>query len=330
MHPAPSSDPFGRQVDYLRISVTDRCNERCLYCLPEGYQGWRRQAEHLSADEIVQVVRVAVGLGFRKFRLTGGEPLLRADIVDIVREIARLPGVDCVGLSTNGTRLAQLAAPLCTAGLRTVNVSLDALAADVYRRITGGDVQRVLAGIRAAVAAGFERVKLNCVLMRGVNEQEIWPLVLFAAEHGLPLRLIELMPVTTTDVLSDANFLPLDEAMQLLRQRDELVPQPDRRLGWGPARYYQLRHTGALVGFIGALTTPHFCETCNKMRLTADGRIRPCLGDHGEVDLRGALRGADSDAQVREVLLAALRRKPKEHLFGNCYLPGRPMPAIGG
>ncbi len=330
MDQAPSSDPFGRQVDYLRISVTDRCNERCLYCLPEGYQGWRRQAEHLSADEIVQVVRVAVGLGFRKFRLTGGEPLLRADIVDIVREMARLPGVDCVGLSTNGTRLAQLAAPLSTAGLRTVNVSLDALATDVYRRITGGDVQRVLAGIRAAVAAGFERVKLNCVLMRGVNEQEIWPLVLFAAEHGLPLRLIELMPVTTTDVLSDANFLPLDEAMQLLRQRDELIPQPDRRLGWGPARYYQLRHTGALVGFIGALTTPHFCETCNKMRLTADGKIRPCLGDHGEVDLRGALRGADSDAQVREVLLAALRRKPKEHLFGNCYLPGRPMPAIGG
>lgn len=330
MHPAPFSDPFGRQVDYLRISVTDRCNERCLYCLPEGYRGWQRQAEHLSADEIVQVVRVAVGLGFRKFRLTGGEPLLRADIVDIVREIACLPGVDCVGLSTNGTRLAQLAAPLSTAGLRTVNVSLDALAADVYHRITGGDVQRVLAGIRAAVAAGFERVKLNCVLMRGVNEQEIWPLVLFAAEHGLPLRLIELMPVTTTDVLSDANFLPLEEAMRLLRQRDALIPQPDRRLGWGPARYYQLRHTGALVGFIGALTTPHFCETCNKMRLTADGKIRPCLGDHGEVDLRGALRGADSDAQVREVLLAALRRKPKEHLFGNCYLPGRPMPAIGG
>jgi cyclic pyranopterin phosphate synthase len=330
MDQAPSSDPFGRQVDYLRISVTDRCNERCLYCLPEGYQGWRRQAEHLSAEEIVRVVRVAVGLGFRKFRLTGGEPLLRLDILEIVREIARLPGVDCVGLSTNGTQLAQLAAPLRAAGLRTVNVSLDALAADVYRRITGGDVQRVLAGIRAAVAAGFERVKLNCVLMRGVNEQEIWPLVLFAAEHGLPLRLIELMPVTTTDVLSDANFLPLEEAMQLLRQRDELIPQPDRRLGWGPARYYQLRHTGALVGFIGALTTPHFCETCNKMRLTADGKIRPCLGDHGEVDLRGALRGADSDAQVREVLLQALHRKPKEHLFGDCYLPGRPMPAIGG
>lgn len=330
MDQAPSSDPFGRQVDYLRISVTDRCNERCLYCLPEGYQGWRRQAEHLSAEEIVRVVRVAVGLGFRKFRLTGGEPLLRLDILEIVREIARLPGVDCVGLSTNGTRLAQLAEPLSTAGLRTVNVSLDALAADVYRRITGGDVQRVLAGIRAAVAAGFERVKLNCVLMRGVNEQEIWPLVLFAAEHGLPLRLIELMPVTTTDVLSDANFLPLEEAMQLLRQRDELIPRPDRRLGWGPARYYQLRHTGALVGFIGALTTPHFCETCNKMRLTADGKIRPCLGDHGEVDLRGALRGADSDAQVREVLLEALRRKPREHLFGGCYLPGRPMPAIGG
>jgi cyclic pyranopterin phosphate synthase len=212
----------------------------------------------------------------------------------------------------------------------TVNVSLDALDPAVYRRITGGDLKAVLAGIRAAVAAGFERVKLNCVLMRGVNEQELWPLVLFAAEHGLPLRLIELMPITTTDVLIEKNFLPVHEAMELLRQKDELIPQPNWRLGFGPAKYYQLKHTGARVGFIGAMTNLHFCETCNKMRLTADGKIRPCLGDHGEIDLREALRHAPDDAAVRELLATALQRKPLEHQFRGAYQPCRPMTAIGG
>jgi cyclic pyranopterin phosphate synthase len=323
-------DSFGRTVDYLRISVTDRCNERCLYCMPQGYKGWEQKPDHLTADEIVQVVRVAAGMGFRKFRLTGGEPLVRRDLLEIVRGIKLIPGVDVIGLSTNGTKLAALAQPLHDAGLRTVNVSLDALDAEVYRRVTGGNVADVLAGVRAAVAAGFERVKLNAVLMRGVNEPELWPLVLFAAEHGLPLRLIELMPVTTTEVLTERNFFPVSEAMELLAQRDELIAQPSVRLGWGPAKYFRLRHTGALVGFIGAMTNLHFCESCNKMRLTADGKIRPCLGDHGELDLRATLRHDRSDAAVRAVLEAALRRKPLEHSFRNQFTPCRPMTAIGG
>ena len=323
-------DAFGRTVDYLRISVTDRCNERCLYCMPEGYKGWERKPDHLTAGEILRVVRVAAGMGFRKFRLTGGEPLVRADLSDLVRGMAAIPGVERIGLSTNGTRLAVLAQPLRDAGLSTVNVSLDALSTAVYRRITGGDVNAVLAGVRAAMAAGFERVKLNCVLMRGVNEQEIWPLVIFAAEHGLPLRLIELMPVTTTDVLTNANFFPIEEAKDLLAQRDELIAQASSYLGWGPAKYYRLRHTGVLVGFIGAMTTPHFCETCNKMRLTADGKVRPCLGDHGEIDLRDTLRHATDDAAVRSLLQIALQRKPLEHSFRSAYQPCRPMTAIGG
>jgi len=323
-------DSFGRQVDYLRISVTDRCNERCLYCMPEGYKGWESKPDHLTADEIVRVVRVAAGLGFRKFRLTGGEPLTRSDVPDIIRAMTVIPGVECVGLSSNGTRLAALAQPLRDAGLRTVNVSLDALDPEIYHRITGGDVARVLAGIQAALAAGFERVKLNCVLMRNVNERELWPLVLFAAEHGLPLRLIELMPLTTTEVLTEKNFLPCGEAMQMLAQKDELIPQPDRRLGHGPAKYYLLKQTGALVGFIGALTNEHFCEKCNKMRLTADGKIRPCLGNHVEVDLRGALRHGADDQVLRELLESALRIKPQEHEFRKNYQPCRPMTAIGG
>ncbi len=323
-------DPFGRVVDYLRISITDRCNERCLYCLPAGYHGWAQRPDHLTAEEVVRVVRVAAGMGFRKFRLTGGEPLVRHDLPDIVCALKKIPGVECLALSTNGTRLAALARPLREAGLRTVNVSLDALDAALYRRITGGDVAAVLAGIRAAVAAGFERVKLNTVLLRGLNEGELWPLVLFAAEHGLPIRLIELMPVSRTKALCAQNFFGVEEARRLLAQRDELIPLPAAYLGWGPARYCQLRHTGALVGFIGPLTTPHFCETCNKMRLTADGKVRPCLGDHGEIDLRAALRRSATDEAVRELLLTAVQRKPREHSFLGAYQPCRPMTALGG
>ena len=323
-------DPFGRTVDYLRISVTDRCNERCLYCMPEGYKGWESRPDHLSADEIIRVVRAAASLGFRKFRLTGGEPLMRGDLTDIISAITRIPGVECVGLSTNGMKLGGAAQALRDAGLRTVNVSLDALDPEIYRRITGGDIGKVLDGIRAAVAAGFERIKLNCVLMRGVNERELWPLVLFAAEHALPLRLIELMPLTTTEVLTERNFLPCGEAMQMLAQRDELMPQPDRKLGHGPAKYYLLKQTGALIGFIGAMTNEHFCDQCNKMRLTADGKVRPCLGNHIEVDLRSALRRGVDDKALQELLETALRLKPLEHQFRANYQPCRPMTAIGG
>ena len=323
-------DSFGRTIDYLRISVTDRCNERCLYCMPEGYKGWERREEHLSAEEIVRIVRVAVQLGFRKFRLTGGEPLIRHDLVDIVRRLKGIPGVEVIGLSTNGTRLATLAKPLRAAGLHTVNVSLDALTPELYHRITGGEGAEVLAGIRTARAAGFERVKLNCVLMRGKNEAEIWPLVQFAAEHQLPLRFIELMPLSRTDVLTAENFLPIGEVMQRLREKDELIPQPDRREGHGPARYFLLKHTGALVGFIGALTSLDFCKSCNKVRLTSDGKLRPCLGDHLETDLKPALRPAIDDSHLAELFRATLGKKPSEHQFRLNYQPQRVMTAIGG
>ncbi len=324
------NDSFGRKVDYLRISVTDRCNERCLYCMPEGYKGWERKEEHLSAEEIIRIVRVAAGLGFRKFRLTGGEPLVRSDLVEIVRGMKEISGVEVIGLSTNGTKLASLAQPLHDAGVRTANVSLDALNPQLYKEISGGNVADVLAGIRAAVAAGFERVKLNCVLMRGKSEAEIWPLVLFAAEHRLPLRFIELMPLSRTDVLTEKNFLPVGEVMQLLREKDNLIPQPDQREGHGPAKYYLLERTGALVGFIGALTNLDFCESCNKVRLTSDGKLRPCLGDHLENDLRPALRPQIDDAKLLALFRETLAGKPKEHTFRSNYQPHRVMTAIGG
>jgi len=298
--------------------------------MPEGYKGWESTREHLTAAEIIRVTRVAAGIGFRKFRLTGGEPLVRQDILDIVQGMQTIPGVEDVGLSTNGTKLAPLARPLRDAGVRSLNVSLDALEPRIYRQVTGGDLNLVLAGVRAAAAAGFERIKLNCVLMRGVNESEIWPLVLFAAEHGFPLRFIELMPLTRSEVLTEKNFFPIGDAMRLLSGRDELIPQPDTRIGNGPAAYYLLKHTGALIGFIGALTNLHFCDNCNKMRLTADGKIRPCLGNHGELDLRAVVRNGADDRALREVFLEALRVKPLEHQFRDQYQPQRPMTAIGG
>ncbi len=330
--PAPTlAAPDGRVVDYLRISITDRCNERCLYCMPEGYKGWQSRADTLTDDEIVRVARLAAGLGFRKFRVTGGEPLVRKGVVDIIGRIWELPGVEMIGLSTNGIMLEKLAAPMRQAGLTGVNVSLDALDPTIYHRVTGGDVSRVLAGIEAARAAGFERIKLNCVLMRGVNEQEIWPLVEYAAARSCPMRFIELMPLTRRDVLNESNFFPIAEMMEILRAHDELTPveKEKEQIGNGPARYYRLKHTGALVGVIGALTEACFCERCNKMRVTADGKLRPCLGDALEFDLLPALRGG-SDEDVIAVFQNALARKPLAHGFRDVYQPARPMTAIGG
>jgi cyclic pyranopterin phosphate synthase len=320
---------FGRQIDYLRISVTDRCNERCLYCRPHQYAGWNGKADDLTDADLWRVGRVAAELGFRKFRLTGGEPLLRPNLVAVVRALTQLPGVECLGISTNGLKLGSLAASLRIAGARTVNISLDALSPSVYRKITGGPVEPVLEGIRAALDARFEFVKLNTVLMRGVNEDEIWPLIRFSSELGVPLRLIELMPLTSRDVLTQANFLSIGEVIRWLRQREELVPEPNLRLGHGPAKYYRLAKSGAVVGFIGAMTNQHFCDTCNKMRLTADGRLRPCLGHHEEVSLREALADP-SDELLRRLFQQAIANKPWEHSFRDRYQPCRPMTAIGG
>jgi GTP 3',8-cyclase len=320
----------GRTIDYLRLSVTDRCNERCVYCRPRQYAGWNGTHEPLTDDDLIRIVRVAASLGFRKFRLTGGEPLLRPGLAGIVQAMTGTLGVDCVGLSTNGLKLPAMAQPLLQAGLRTVNISLDALNPAVYRRITGGPIEPVLEGIRAAIATRFKFIKLNTVLMRRVNEEEIWPLIQFSAEHQLPLRLIELMPLTSRDVLTQKNFLSVGEVIRRLRQREDLFPLPNAQLGHGPARYYRLAKSGAIVGFIGALTNLHFCDNCNKMRLTADGTLRPCLGHHQELNLLQALGVRDSDEPLRQAFREAIARKPWEHDFRGTYQPCRPMTAIGG
>ena len=323
------STPPARSVDYLRISVTDRCNERCLYCMPEQFQAWTPREEILTYEEILTIVEVAVERGFRHFRVTGGEPLVRRDVTYFIGELIRTPGVETVQLSTNGTRLPEFGEALYAAGLRRLNLSLDALDPDRYRAITHGEVAPVLAGIRHAKALGFPSIKLNSVLIRHQNENEIWPLVEFAASLQIPIRFIELMPVSLTEMLTEENFLPVGEVMAMLAERDKLIPL-EEKMGHGPAKYYRLKKTGAVVGFIGALTNLHFCESCNKVRLTADGHLRPCLGHHGEIPLKPALRPVPNRTRLRALLDQTLAEKPPEHAFRNNWQPHRIMTAIGG
>lgn len=333
-------DQFGHHINYLRLSITDRCNERCHYCLPTEDQEWLPRSEILTYEEILRVTRIGAELGIRKVRVTGGEPLTRRNVLSFIEELCRIPGIEDVGLSTNGTLLTQPAYPdsgeniaevLKSCGVRTVNISLDTLDRESYRDATGRDfLDRAIAGIEAAVSQGFERVKLNAVLMRHRNEHEIWDLINFAREKNCLLRFIELMPVSTSEVLNENNFLSTGEARKLIEFKfGQLAPRPDFRTN-GPASYFQLEN-GQVIGFIGAMTNLHFCETCNKLRLTCEGKLRPCLGSHLEFDMREVLRNPEmTDEDVRSFFLEVVDRKPEQHDFRNQYQPGRKMIAIGG
>jgi GTP 3',8-cyclase len=323
------TDSFGRTVDYLRISITDRCNERCLYCLPENYTDWLPRGKILSYGELLAIVRTMTTLGFKRFRVTGGEPLIRPGVVEFIRDLIATRGVESVLLTTNGTRLSELAKPLFHAGLRRINISLDAINPAIYRTITNGDVLRVLAGIKLVKELGFESVKLNTVLMRDKNDDEVFRLLDFAAEHDIAIRFIELMPVSLTEMLSEKNFFPISELLAKLRCDDELEPLAEW-FGFGPAKYFRLKKRGVTVGMIGALSDLHFCERCNKMRLTCDGKLRPCLGNHLETDLKPALRPQINTVHLRELVCNTLVQKPAEHLFRENYQPQRIMTSIGG
>jgi cyclic pyranopterin phosphate synthase len=331
-------DRFGHQISYLRVSITDRCNERCLYCMPQELQEWLPRAEVLNYDEITRLVRVASELGVRKIRITGGEPLVRRDVLTLFQQLGELPNITDIGVSTNGSLLGKpvgtgetVARSLVRFGVRTANISLDTLNRELYRAITGRDLLwQTLDGIAAAKAAGFALIKLNTVLMRGRNEEDLAELVRFAAAENLLLRFIELMPVTLTDVLTDENFLPIAEARRRLeREFGPLIPEPEFRTN-GPASYFCFEESRQRVGFIGAMTNLHFCESCNKLRLTCDGKLRPCLGSHLEFDIKTPLRQGASDEELKGFFRCVVERKPREHDFRNNYVPGRRMVAIGG
>ena len=331
-------DRFGHRISYLRVSITDRCNERCTYCMPQELQEWLPRHDILTFEETLRLIRIATDLGVTKIRLTGGEPLTRRDVIQLFRQLRSLTKLRDIGLSTNATLLTREVEPGLTmakavraCGFQSVNISLDTLDRAEYAKITGRDLlPEALAGIDAAIDAGFPQVKINCVLMRGRNDDRLTQLVDFAAEKNLLLRFIELMPVSTTDVLTDTNFLPVAEAKHTIETRfGKLIPQPEFKTN-GPATYYQLPGRMQRIGFIGAMTNLHFCESCNKLRLTCDGKLRPCLGSYLEFDIMKPLRAGASDDELRQFFLDVVERKPEQHDFRTTYQPGRKMVAIGG
>jgi len=331
-------DRHGHRISYLRVSITDRCNERCTYCMPQELQEWLPREEILTYEETLRLIRIAAELGVSKIRITGGEPLTRRGVVDLVRQIPKISGVRDIGLSTNGTLLARetspdvtMAAALRDAGVRSVNISLDTLDRHVYSQITGRDMHlQALYGIDSAIAAGFEQIKLNAVLMRGRNEDQLVPLIQFAGARNLILRFIEMMPVSTSEVLDENNFMSILEAKRVVETHfGGLIPEPGFRTN-GPATYYQVPGRQQRIGFIGAMTNLHFCESCNKLRLTCDGKLRPCLGSYLEFDIMKPLRAGASDNELKQFFLDVVDRKPEQHDFRNNYKPNRKMVAIGG
>src|SRR3989442_10625766 len=331
-------DRYGHRISYLRVSITDRCNERCTYCMPQELQEWLPREEILTYEETLRLIRIAADLGVSKIRITGGEPLTRRGVVDLVRQISQISGIKSISLSTNGTLLEReiapgktMAAALRNAGVQSVNISLDTLDREVYSQITGRDFhEQVLRGIDAAIVAGFDQIKLNTVLMRGRNEDQLIPLIEFAGARDLILRFIEMMPVSTTDVLDEDNFISILEAKRTIESfYGSLMPETGFRTN-GPATYYQIPGRTQRIGFIGAMTNLHFCESCNKLRLTCDGKLRPCLGSYLEFDIMRPLRAGASDEELKQFFLDVVDRKPQQHDFRNNYQPNRKMIAIGG
>jgi cyclic pyranopterin phosphate synthase len=305
-------DPFGRTIEYVRLSVTDRCDLRCFYCLPKGFRDFETPEHWLGFDEIERVIGAFAALGVRRVRVTGGEPLVRRNLPDLIARLDALPGIEDLSLSTNAVRLASQAGALHAAGIRRINVSLDSLRPARFRDITGGRLEKVLAGLMAAKAAGFRPIKINMVVMRGVNDDEVGNMVDFCIEHGFTLRFIETMPVGDTGRSATDHYVSLEQVRKRLTERFELIPgvMP----GGGPARYVLVAGTDLHIGFITPISQ-HFCASCNRVRLAADGTLYLCLGQADRFEFRPLLRGGATDAELREAVRAAIARKPERHEF---------------
>lgn len=306
-------DPFQRRIEYVRLSVTDRCDLRCSYCLPQGFSNFEEPEHWLTFDEIERVMLAFTSLGIRRIRITGGEPLSRGRIPDLAARLSRLPGLEDLSLSTNATRLKKLAPALMQSGVTRLNVSLDSLNPERFAEITGGgSLDSVIAGLLAAKAAGFVPIKINTVLMKGVNDDEVSDLVRFCIQHGFTLRFIETMPIGDTGRAASAQFVDLQEVRIALEQEFELIPTV--MAGGGPARYVQVAGTDLKIGFITPISQ-HFCETCNRVRLTVDGVLFTCLGQEDKTELRPLLRAGASLDELQKAIKKAITEKPERHDF---------------
>jgi cyclic pyranopterin phosphate synthase len=323
-------DTFGRVHNNLRISVTDRCNLRCTYCMPEEVV-FMDKRELLSFEEIVHFVRAAVPLGIDKIRLTGGEPMMRRDLPQLVRLIAAIPGIKDIGLTTNGILLADHAQALFDAGLRRINISLDTLDADRFRQLARRDgLEKVITGIMAAKKAGFHPVKINAVSIRGITEHEVVPLAQFARQHGLELRFIEYMPIGANEWERGKVYFAHEIMEQLERDICPLVPADDYDPR-APAMDFVYTDGGGRIGIIASISRP-FCMSCNRIRLTSDGKLRNCLFALNEVDVKSLLRGAAPDEAIQEVIRQNVHDKWEGHEINTARFvkPQRTMHAIGG
>jgi len=324
-------DPQGRRIDYLRLSVTDRCDFRCTYCMAEEMQFLPRR-EVLSLEELARIGRIFVGLGVKKIRITGGEPLVRRDIHTLFDALGRLDGLKELAITTNGSQLSRFAPELKRLGVTSLNISLDTLDQNRFRQLTRtGELSRVLEGIDTAVAAGFERIRLNAVILAGQNETDITPLTTYAIERGIDIAFIEEMPLGQVNAAGKAlEFVSSNLIFTHLQQEFELIPLTPQAHS-GPARYWQVAGRTSRVGLI----SPHshnFCADCNRLRVTAEGRLLLCLGNEDSISLRELLRAGVTDEDIETAIKQALLYKPQQHVFDKPHEPQilRFMNASGG
>lgn len=332
MDTSPLVDSFGRAHDNLRISVTDRCNIRCFYCMPESGVDFVEREEILSFEEIERFVRVAVRLGITKLRVTGGEPLVRKDLPVLIRKLAAIPGIQDLALTTNAVLLAETAKPLYEAGLRRINVHLDTLDRERFRQITRrDDLDKVLAGIETCLSVGYGPVKLNAVAVKGLTEPDIVPVARYCRERGIEPRFIEFMPLDAQNLWDRARVLTADDIIQVLsRDISPLIEIPDRDPR-APATEYRYADGSGCVGFIASVTRP-FCMNCNRLRLTSDGKLRYCLFAIEEADVKALLRSGASDDDIAALIRSNVKEKWAGHEINSVRFvpPPRPMYAIGG
>lgn len=306
-------DPFKRQIEYVRLSVTDRCDFRCGYCMPKAFKGFAEPSHWLTFDEIERVVRAFGELGVKRIRLTGGEPLVRRNLAELAGRLARLAGIEDLSLSTNASQLAKYARGLKQAGVTRINVSLDSLDPHRFRSITQhGQLDKVLQGLMAAKREGFHPIKINMVAMKDINDDEIEAMVEFCIEHGFTLRLIETMPMGSTGQDAAQQYLDLQAVKKSLSRKFDLISTV--MPGGGPARYVQVRGTSLKIGFITPISQ-HFCETCNRIRVSADGTLYLCLGQENRFELRSLLRRGISDDGLKKAIIEAIALKPERHEF---------------
>jgi cyclic pyranopterin phosphate synthase len=305
-------DNFGRKIEYLRLSVTDRCDFRCFYCIPKGFNDFVQPASWLTLEQIVRVVRIFSELGVSKVRLTGGEPLVRKDLPELVERFNQLPDIEDLSLSTNASQLAKYAEVLKNNGVGRINVSLDSLNPETFKKITQGDLQTVIDGLMEAKRIGLSPIKINMVVMKGLNDHEISDMVNFCLEHDFTLRFIETMPIGEGGSNATDHYVSLDDVRSELETKHDLEPTIMR--GAGPATYLRVKGTNLRIGFITPMSQ-HFCETCNRVRMTVEGTLFLCLGQQDNIELRPLLQQGISDDELREVIREAIQRKPKQHDF---------------